>query len=426
MSRKVCVVGGKRIPFARSFGKYMGKSIQDLLTTAAQGLVNELGLKDQVIGEFVSGAVLKHSSDWNFSREVLLGSGLSARTPAYDVVQACGTSLEAAIAIANKISLGQIECGIAGGVDTNSDIPFVFSNNFNHQMLKASREKTLTGRIKQFLKIHPRDLMPKAPGVVEPRTGLSMGESCELMAKAWGIKREEQDALALASHQAAAKAYEEGFYQKLLVPFNGVAKDDNVRPDTSLEKLAKLKPAFDRSGEGTLTAGNSSALTDGGACVFLCSEDYAQKNGLPVLAFFKDMEVAAVDFVHGPAKAQGLLMAPTYAVSRMLERNNLSFADFDFFEIHEAFAAQVLCTLKAWESPEFCKKEVGRSTPLGTIDRKRLNVKGGSIALGHPFAATGARIITGLGQMLNDHKGGRGLISICTGGGMGVTAILEK
>lgn len=421
-TKKVCIVSGKRIPFSRSFSSYMGKSNQELLTAAVSDLVSELNLQGKTIGEFVSGAVLKHSSDWNFSREVLLGSGLNADTPAYDVVQACGTSLQATIAVANKIALGQIECGIAGGVDTNSDIPFVFTRNFNHQMLKASREKTLSGRIKQFLKIHPRDLLPQAPGVVEPRTGLSMGESCELMAKEWNIGRKEQDELALASHQSAAKAYEEGFHQKMLTSFNGLDQDNNVRADTSLEKLAKLKPAFDRSEKGTLTAGNSSALSDGASCVFLCSEDYAKKNNLPVLAFLTDYETSAVNFVGG----EGLLMAPTYAVSRMLDRNNLQFSDFNFFEIHEAFAAQVLCTLKAWESEEFCKNRLGRNTALGSIDRSKMNIKGGSVALGHPFAATGARIVTSLGHILNDHGGGRGLISICTGGGMGVTAILEK
>jgi acetyl-CoA C-acetyltransferase len=421
-TRPVCIVAGKRIPFARSFTNYMEKTNQELLTKAVAELVNELDLKGEVIGEFVGGAVLKHSSDWNFSREVLLGSGLSAETPAYDVVQACGTSLQGTIAVANKIALGQIECGIASGVDTNSDIPFVFSRNFNHQMLRANKEKTLTGRLKQFLKIHPRDLKPQAPGVVEPRTGLSMGESCELMAKEWGITREAQDQLAYESHQKAALGYKEGFHQRMLTSFNGLDKDNNVRSDTSIEKLSKLKPVFDKSGSGTLTAGNSSTLSDGAACVFLCSEDYAKKNNLPVLAYLKDAETSAVDFVG----AEGLLMAPTYAVSRLLERNQLQFKDFDFFEIHEAFAAQVLCTLKAWESKEFCKNKLGRSVPLGPIDRSKMNVKGGSVALGHPFAATGARIVTSLAHILNDHQGGRGLISICTGGGMGVTAILEK
>lgn len=420
---KVCVVAGKRIPFARSFTNYMEKSNQELLTVAVRDLVKELGLEGKKIGEFVSGAVLKHSSDWNFSREVLLGSGLSADTPAYDVVQACGTSLQATIAVANKIALGQIECGMAAGVDTNSDLPFVFSRNFSHQMLKANREKTLMGRVKQFLKIHPKDLKPQTPGVVEPRTGLSMGESCELMAKDWKIGRKEQDELALASHQKASQAYADGFHQRMITPFQGLMIDNNVRSDTSLEKLARLKPVFDRSESGTLTAGNSSTLSDGAACVFLCSEEYAQKNQLPVLAHLKDAETSAVNFVTGE---DGLLMAPTYAVSRLLERNNLHFSDFDFFEIHEAFAAQVLCTLKAWEDENFCKTRLGRQKALGPIDRTRMNVKGGSVALGHPFAATGARIVTSLAHILNDHQKGRGLISICTGGGMGVAAILEK
>ncbi len=422
-TKKVCIVAGKRLPFARSFTNYSEKSNQDLLTATVKDLVREVKHEGKRIGEFVAGSVIKHSSDWNLSREILLSSGLNAETPAYDVVQACGTSLQATIAVANKIALGIIDCGIAGGVDTNSDLPFVFSRNFNYQMLKANREKTLSGRLKQFLKIKPKDLVPQTPGVVEPRTSLSMGESCELMAKEWQISRHAQDELALASHQNAAKAYEDGFHQRMLTPYQNLDKDNNVRPDTSLEKLSKLKPVFDRSDKGTLTAGNSSALSDGAACVFLCSEEYAEKNQLPVLAYFRDAETSAVNFAGGE---DGLLMAPTYAVSRLLERNDFGFSDFDFFEIHEAFAAQVLCTLKAWESPEFCKERLGREKPLGPIDRSKMNVKGGSVALGHPFAATGARIVTSLAHILNDNQKGRGLISICTGGGMGIAAILER
>lgn len=421
--RRVAIIGGKRIPFARSFTNYMGISNQDLMLSAIQPLVEHFDLKNQVLGEVVLGAVIKHSSDWNFSREVALGSGLSADTPAYDVVQACGTSLEATIAVANKIQLGQIECGIAGGVDTNSDLPFVFSRKFNHVMLAASREKTMVGKLKHFLTLRPGDLAPQMPGVVEPRTGLSMGQSCEKMAKDWQIGRQEQDELALASHLNGAKAYNEGFYKDQIVPAHGLDRDNNLRPDTSMEKLAKLPPAFDRkSGQGTLTAGNSSALSDGAACVLLASEEWAKERGLPVLAYFTHCETAAVEFT----KAEGLLMAPAYAVPRMLFKAGVKFQDFDFYEIHEAFAAQVLCTLKAWESDDFCRKRLGISNALGKIDRKKLNINGGSVALGHPFAATGARIVMSLAQMLAQKGSGRGLISICTGGGMGVTAILEK
>lgn len=421
--QRVAIIGGKRIPFARSFTKYMGVSNQDLMLAAIRPLVEAYGLKDQVLGEVVLGAVIKHSSDWNFSREVTLNSGLSPYTPAYDVTQACGTSLEASIAIANKISLGQIECGIAGGVDSNSDLPFVFSRKFAHVMLAASREKTLPAKLKHFLTLRPGDLAPLTPGIVEPLTGLSMGESCEKMAKEWQISRESQDALALQSHKHAASAFEEGFYKDLVVPFNGLDKDNNVRADTTLEKLAKLSPAFDKkSGQGTLTAGNSSALSDGAACVLLASEEWAKKRGLPVLAYFTHCETAAVEFKN----AEGLLMAPAYAVPRMLKKSGIGFQDFDFYEIHEAFAAQVLCTLKAWESDEFCKSRLGLPSALGKIDRAKLNVKGGSVALGHPFAATGARMVASLATMLGKKGSGRGLISICTGGGMGVTAILEK
>jgi acetyl-CoA C-acetyltransferase len=421
--RKVAILAGKRIPFARSFSNYMGISNQELMEAAIRPLVQSCGLTDQVLGEVVLGAVIKHSSDWNFAREVSLGSGLSAYTPAYDVVQACGTSLEATIAVANKIQLGQIESGIAGGVDSNSDLPFTFSRKFNHVMLAASREKTMAGKLKHFLTLRPGDLAPQMPGVVEPRTGLSMGQSCEKMAKDWEITREAQDELSLQSHLRGAEAYKQGFYKDLVVPFKGLDRDNNLRADTSLEKLAKLPPAFDRkSGKGTLTAGNSSALSDGAACVLLGSEEWAKQKNLTPMAYFTHCETAAVEFT----KAEGLLMAPAYAVPRMLKKAGLTFKDFDFFEIHEAFAAQVLCTLKAWESDQFCRERLGLPAALGPIDRSKLNLKGGSVALGHPFAATGARIVASLAHMLEQKGQGRGLISICTGGGMGVTAILER
>ncbi|HMN69700.1 MAG TPA: acetyl-CoA C-acetyltransferase [Bdellovibrionales bacterium] len=420
--RKVAIVGGKRIPFARSFSNYMGVPGQELMTTALKATVDAYGLKGEAIGEVVLGAVIKHASDWNFARECALGSGLSANTPAYDLVQACGTSLQAAIAVANKIRLGQIECGIAGGADTNSDLPVTFSRKFAHIMLAASRERTFGGRMKQFMKIRPADLKPQTPGVVEPRTGMSMGQSCEKMVKDWKVTREEQDDLAFQSQQRAVAAYQAGFYNDLLVPCHGLNADNNVRADSTREKMAKLKPAFDTSGAGTLTAGNSSALSDGAACVLLASEEYAKKKGWPILAYLPFTETAAVDFV----QAEGLLMAPAYAVPRMLQRANLKLQDFDYYEIHEAFAGQVLCTLKAWESDEFCRQRLGLSGALGSIDRAKLNVKGGSVALGHPFAATGARIVASLAKILNEKGAGRGLISICTGGGMGVTAILEK
>ncbi len=421
--RKVAIVGGKRIPFARSFSNYMGASNQELMTAALKALVESYSLKDQILGEVVLGAVIKHSSDWNLAREIALGSGLSARTPAYDVVQACGTSLEACIAVANKIALGQIDSGVAGGVDTNSDLPFVFSRNFNHVMLAANKEKTKLGKLKQFLRLRPADLSPQMPGVVEPRTGLSMGQSCEKMAKDWNISRADQDELAYASHYNGARAQAGGFFDDLLVPFNGLSKDNNLRADTTMEKLSQLKPAFDRkSGKGTLTAGNSSALTDGASCVLLASEDWAKARSLPVLAYFSHCETAAVEFT----KAEGLLMAPAYAVPRLLNRAGLKLQDFDFYEIHEAFAAQVLCTLRAWESETFCKERLGLTSALGKIDRSKLNVKGGSIAMGHPFAATGTRIVASLAKSLQQKGKGRGLISICTGGGMGVTAILER
>lgn len=420
--RRVAILGGSRIPFARSFGSYFGVGNQDMMTAALEGLVQRFHLQGQRLGEVALGTVLKHSSDWNLAREVALGTSLAPETPAYDVVQACGTSLEAVILVANKIALGQIESGVAGGTDTNSDIPFVFSRSFNHKMLKAGRAKTTGEKLKHLLSISLKDLKPIAPGVVEPRTGLSMGQSCELMAKEWKVTRAEQDELAYRSHIHAVNAYKEGFYQDLVTPFHGLDKDQVPRADTTVEKLARLKPAFDFSGQGTLTAGNSSSLTDGAAAVLLSSEDWARERNLPVLAYLTFSEVAAVNFV----KAEGLLMAPAYAVPRMLKRAGLKLQDFDLYEIHEAFAAQVLCTLKAWESESFCRDRLGLSGALGSIDISKLNLKGGSVALGHPFAATGARIVASLAKQLHQRGSGRGLISICTGGGMGVTAILEK
>ncbi len=420
-SKKVAIVGSARVPFARSFGAYSGVTNQQLMEASLKALVDKYRLQGERLGEVVCGAVMSHTADWNFARECTIGSGLSAETPAITAVQACGTSLQNAILVGNKIALGQIEVGIAGGIDTNSDLAVTFRREFAQKLLKLAKAKSFTDRLKVISSIRPIDFKPVTPAVQEPRTGLSMGESCEVMAKEWGVTREEQDQLALESHEAALKAYEEGFYNDLVVPFNGLEKDNNVRKST-LDKMAKLKPAFDRSGSGTLTAANSSALTDGSAAVLLASEEYARQKELPVLAYLTYSETAAVDFVN----AEGLLMAPSYAVPRMLKRAGLSLQDFDFYEIHEAFAAQVLCTLKAWESEEFCKNKLGLDKALGSIDRSKMNVKGGSVALGHPFAATGARIIGGLAKMLNEKGSGRGLISVCTGGGMGVTAILEK
>lgn len=420
--RRVAVVGGLRIPFARSMGKYMGFSNQELMTFVLQGLVNKYNLRDEVLGDVVLGAVMKHSADFNLARECTMGSGLSAMTPAFDIQQACGTSLEAAMLVANKIALNQIDVGIAGGTDTNSDLPIVFSKKFSHRMVKTASGRSTWEKLKPWMNFNPMELVPVAPGVLEPRTRLSMGQSCELMAKEWNLTREEQDQLAFESHTKAAKAYEEGFYNDLIVPFNNVTKDNNMRADTTVEKLSTLKPAFDRkSGRGTLTAGNSTPLTDGASGVLLASEEWAKLKGLPILAYFTFSGTAAVDYV----KNEGLLMAPAYAVPKMLARANLKLQDFAYYEIHEAFAAQTLCTLKAWESPEFCKNKLGLNSPLGSIDRSKMNTKGGSVAVGHPFAATGTRIIAGLAKLLAGKPGKKGLISICTAGGMGVTAILE-
>ncbi|SDI12214.1 3-ketoacyl-CoA thiolase [Pseudomonas delhiensis] len=423
-TRRVAIVGGNRIPFARSNTVYATASNQEMLTSALDGLIERYSLHGERLGEVVAGAVLKHSRDFNLTRECVLGTRLAAETPAYDVQQACGTGLEAAILVANKIALGQIECGIAGGVDTTSDAPIGVNEGLRRILLEANRGKSNGDKLKSLLKIRPRHLMPHIPRNGEPRTGLSMGEHCELMAQTWQIPRDEQDRLAYESHVKLAAAYAEGWQNDLMTPFRGLTRDQNLRPDINLEKLGTLKPVFERGPRGTLTAANSTPLTDGASVVLLASEDWAKARGLPILAYFRDGEAAAVNFVG--EGAEGLLMAPVYAVPRLLARNGLSLQDFDYYEIHEAFAAQVLCTLKAWEDAEYCKTRLGLDAPLGSIDRSKLNVKGSSLAAGHPFAATGGRIVANLAKLLDAAGKGRGLISICAAGGQGVTAIVEK
>ncbi|MFP6829536.1 MAG: acetyl-CoA C-acetyltransferase [Gammaproteobacteria bacterium] len=421
VARPVAIVGGLRIPFCRSHTAYRHCSNQDMLTAVLRALVERYDLTGEKLGDAAFGAVMKHSRDWNLARESLLSSGLAPETPAFDLQRACGTSLSAAVLIASKISTGLIDSGLAGGADTLSDLPIVYPDAYRHLLLESARGRSIGEKIKPWLGLRPRHFKPVFPGVVEPRTNLSMGQSMELTAKEWRLTRADQDQLALESHQKAARAYEEGYYDDLVVEFNGVTRDNNVRADSSLEQLARLKPVFDRSETGTITAGNSTPLTDGASAVLLASEEWAQARSLPIRAYLTYAKVAAVDFVNG----EGLLMAPAYAVSALLADANLSLQDFDFYEIHEAFAAQTLATLKAWESETFCKERLGRTVSLGSIDRDKLNVKGGSVALGHPFAATGARIVGSLAKLLHEKGSGRGLISVCTAGGMGVTAILE-
>ena len=423
-ARRVAIVGGIRIPFARAHGAYAGVGNQDMLTAAFRAVVERYKLQGERLGDAMAGAVIKHSKDYNLVRESVLSSGLSPQTPGADLQRACGTGLEAAIDIGNKIALGQIEVGLAGGVDTISDPPIVYPKSYQQLLLKSYRARTFGERIGPFLGLRPRHFRPVMPGVVEPRTGLSMGQHCEQMVKTWKISREAQDQLAYESHIKAAAAWQEGFYSDLVVEYLGLKQDNNVRPDTSLEKLAKLKPAYDFTGAGTLTAGNSTPLTDGASAVLLATDEWAKKRNLPVLAHLTYGKQWAVDFASGK---EGLLMAPAYAVPAMLKDAGITLQDFDYYEIHEAFAGQVLCTLQAWETPEYCKDVLGLPGPLGSIDRSKLNVKGGSVAIGHPFAATGTRIVASLAKLLvSDGKAKRGLISVCTAGGMGVTAILER
>src|SRR4051812_38340389 len=420
---RVAVVGGNRIPFARSGSAYATASNQDMLTTAIDGLVARFGLAGERLGEVAAGAVLKHSRDFNLTRESVLGSRLDPRTPAYDVQQACGTGLEAAILVANKIALGQIEAGIAGGVDTTSDAPLGVNEDARRIMMELNRSRSLGARLRAVSKFRPGQLRPDIPRNSEPRTGLSMGEHAALTAAEFGIGREEQDELALQSHRRLAAAYDRGFFDDLVTPYLGLARDQNLRPDTPREKRARLEPVYGRGPEATMTAGNSTPLTDGAAVVLLASEAWAKARKLPVLAYFETAETAAVDFVHG---GDGLLMAPAFAVPRLLARAGLKLADFDYYEIHEAFASQVLATLKAGEARAFCRARLGLDEPLGPIDRAKLNVNGSSLAAGHPFAATGGRIVATLAKLLAERGEGRGLISICAAGGQGVTAILAR
>ena len=419
--RRVAIVGGNRIPFARSNGRYATASNQDMFTAALDGLVSRFGLQDERLGEVAAGAVLKHSRDFNLARESVLGSRLSPETPANDVQQACGTGLQAVLQVANKIALGQIESGVAGGVDTTSDAPLGLNEDLRQIFLELNRARSVGARLRALTKIRPTQIVPDIPRNAEPRTGLSMGEHAAITAREWGVSREAQDELAAASHQKLAAAYERGFFGDLLTPYLGLTRDQNLRPDSAADKLARLKPVFGGP-EGTMTAGNSTPLTDGASTVLLASEEWAAERRLPVLAYLTHSETAAVDYVHG---REGLLMAPAYAVPRMLARAGLSLADFDFYELHEAFASQVLATLAAWESVDFAKERLGLAEPVGTIDRSRLNVNGSSLAAGHPFAATGGRIVATLAKLLAEKGSGRGLISICAAGGQGVTAILE-
>lgn len=422
--QRVGVIGGVRIPFCRNNTAYADVGNFGMSVKVLGALVERFGLHGVELGEVAMGAVIKHASEWNLAREALLSSGLAPTTPGITTARACGTSLDNAIVIANKIAAGQIEAGIAGGSDTTSDVPIVYSQRLRKRLLAVNRAKTPLDKLRTAVRgFSFSELKPSFPGVAEPRTGMSMGEHCEKMAREWHIGREAQDRLALDSHRKLATAYEGGFFEDLVVPFRGVKRDGFLRPDTSMDKLAGLKPAFDKtSGLGTLTAGNSTGLSDGAAAVLLANEAWAARRGLKIQAYLRDAEVAAVDFVHG----EGLLMAPTIAVPRLLKRNGLSLQDFDFYEIHEAFAAQVLCTLRAWESADYCKNRLGLDAPLGAIDPAKLNVNGSSLAAGHPFAATGARIVATLAKLLEQKGSGRGLISICTAGGMGVVAILER
>jgi len=419
--RRIAVIGGSRIPFCRSNSIYSEKTNLDMLSATIQGLVDRFGLDGMQLDEVVAGAVTTHPKDWNLAREALLSTGLSPLTPGITLQQACGTSLQSALMIGAKIACGQIECGIAAGTDTTSDPPISFGRKFSQRLVKAGAARSGKQRLRAFKGFSPSELKPVLPANGEPRTGISMGQHCERMAREWHIPREEQDRLAMESHQKSALAYDEGFFDDLVIPWGGVSRDNNIRVST-MEKLASLRTVFSKAADATLTAANSTPLTDGAAAVLLGSEEWAKANNLPVQAYITASRTSAIDFVND----EGLLMAPTIAVSEMLQRIGLKLQDFDYYEIHEAFAAQVLCTLAAWESEEYCRDRLGLDAALGSIDRSKMNIHGSSLAVGHPFAATGARILGNLAHILEQAGSGRGLISICTAGGMGVAAILER
>jgi len=420
-ARPVAILAGNRIPFARSNSAYSHASNHDMLTAALDGLIARAHLEGEVLGEVVAGAVLKHPRDRDLTREAVLSTTLAPQTPAYDIQQACATGLEAVVAVANKIALGQIDAGIAGGVDTTSDAPLALNEDLRRILLDLNRTRSRAGRVRLLARLRPGQLMPEIPRNSEPRTGLSMGKHCAIMAREWGVSRREQDELAARSHTRMAAAYERGFFEDLLTPYLGLERDENLRPDSTPERLAKLPPVFGGL-DATMTAGNSTPLSDGASAVLLSSEDWARERGLGVLAYLTDVQAAAVDHVN---QREGLLMAPAYAMPRILDRAGLTLGDFDLYEVHEAFAAQVLCTLRAWEDPSFCRERLGRDEPLGSIDVERLNVNGGSLAAGHPFAATGGRILAALAKALHERGEGRGLISVCAAGGQGVVAILQ-
>jgi len=420
--RRIAVIGGSRIPFCRSNSIYSEKTNLDMLSAVIQGVSDRFGLDGVQLDEVVAGAVTSHSKDWNLAREALLSTSLSPLTPGITLQQACGTSLQSALMIGAKIATGQIECGIAAGTDTTSDAPISFGRKFSQRLVKMGAARTGKQRLRAFKGFRPSELKPMLPANGEPRTGLSMGQHCERMAREWKIPREEQDRLAMESHQKAARAYDEGWFDDLVMPWGGVSRDNNVRADSRMEKLGSLRTVFSKDADATLTAGNSTPLTDGAAAVLLASEEWAKARDLPVQAYITAGRTSAVDFVND----EGLLMAPTVAVAEMLQKAGLALQDFDYYEIHEAFAAQVLCTLAAWESEEYCRTRLGLDKPLGSIDRSKMNIHGSSLAVGHPFAATGARIVGNLAQILDQAGSGRGLISICTAGGMGVAAIMER
>jgi acetyl-CoA acetyltransferase family protein len=410
---RVAVIGGTRTPFAKAGTAFKRHSALDLAVHAVNGLMEKQELDPQAVDELVFGILLVDPRIPHLAREVVLASRLPAKVRALTITDNCITSLSGAALIADSILAGRAEVGIAGGVESLSNMPLLFNRRASRIFLDGASAKSLSQKMKLYLKLRPRDLTPKLPGIREPSTGLSMGEHCELMVKEWQIPRREQDQIAYRSHMNAHAATQDGRLRAEIHPLDGVDHDLLVRPATSIERLAKLAPVFDLSPAGTITAGNSSPLTDGATSVLLMSEARARREGRQPLAFIKAFEIASID------PEDGLLMGPGLAVPRVLRKAGLRLSDIDIVEMHEAFGGQIACNLRAWQ-------QGWKEPAIGTVDLDKLNPLGSSIAVGHPFGATGARIITTLANEMKRRDARYGLISICGAGATAGAMILER
>lgn len=426
MGRRVAVVAGCRTPFIRSGTTFRKLTAVELGTLAVRELLQRANLHPTEIDEVIYGTVTPSPLAPNISREVGLAAGVPPRASAYTVSRACASSNQAITSAADTISRGYADVIVAGGAESLTDIPILFSRSMRERLMTAARAKSIPAKLKAFTGLRPRELAPVTPAIAEPSTGESMGQSAERMAKENGISREAQDRWALRSHQRAAEGTEDGRLLQEIIPVfipptyeTMVDRDNGIRTDTSMEKLAALPPVFDRK-FGTVTAGNSSPLTDGASAVLLMSEEKARALGYTPLGYIRSYAYAAL------APSDQLLQGPAYAAPKALERAGITMQDIELWEIHEAFAAQVLSNFQWLDSDEFARKELGRTEKVGLIDEDRINVMGGSIALGHPFGATGARLTTTLLNEMNRRDLGLGLITVCAAGGMGFAMVIER